>query len=86
MTKRAIAIEGFVKELTALTLDAFAINTGLQGLNPNLTPTQAYLLLTQTQLNLKAYLVDMLENNSEQAEALMAELNVKWQDPPPPLE
>jgi hypothetical protein len=82
MTKRAKAIQGFVSEITKLAIDATPIKMGIQGSNPNLSAIEATLLLSQCQLNMQAHLVDILENNPEQAEALMAELGINWKIPP----
>lgn len=82
MTKRAKAIQGLVTEITKIAIDGTPIRMAIQGTNPTLTALEAQLLLLQSQLNMQAFLVDILENNPEQAEALMAELNIKWRNPP----
>lgn len=82
MTKRARAIQGMVAEITKLGIDGMTIKMAIQGANPNLSPDAGRALLLQSQLNMQAHLVDILENNPEQAEALMAELNLKWRIPP----
>ena len=82
MTKRAKSIQAFVAELTKLTIDALPIKMAIQGNNPTLTSQEAKEILFQCQLNLQAHLVEIVENNEEQAEALMAELGVKWKTPP----
>jgi len=82
MTKRAKAIRGFVIELQTLALDGTPLRMALQGHSTTCTAQEAEERLHQSTLNLQAYLVDMLENNEEQAEALMKELGVRWNKPP----
>ena len=82
MTKRAKSIQGFVEELTKLTLDSTPLKMAIQGHNPSLSAVEATAIVRQCQLNLQAFMVGIVENNEEQAEALMAELNVKWNVPP----
>jgi hypothetical protein len=80
-TKKAIAIKGFVAELALLALDSMAIKTGLQGINPNISIKKAAEMLEQSQRSLMAFLVDIVETNPEQVEALMKELNFRWTTP-----
>jgi hypothetical protein len=82
MTKRAQAINGFMDTLSDLVLDSMAIRMAIKGGSTTLTVAQGEEVLKGYQRGLKAHLANIVENNDEQAEALMKELGVCWNEHP----
>lgn len=80
MTKRAQYIDKFVEDLAFLALNGIYYKTQAFGKNPDSPEEQKkaeknFLGHVST---LKATLCNIMENNEEQAEALMQELHLKW--------
>lgn len=78
MTRRASAITNFVNNLSDLALNGTPIRTALNGCNKTMTVQDGEKMLKQYTDNMKAHLIDIVEGNEEQAEALLAELKLSW--------
>lgn len=78
MTQKAKSINALVETLSLLAVNGTAIKLGI---NCPKTPEQKQEfndLLIHYQNALKAHLANIVEGNEEQAEALMADLGVRW--------
>jgi len=76
MTRKANAINGFIEELTMLALHGTALKLSLNGSNDLLSKKKGEEMLAQHQDAMKTHLVNIVEGNEEQAEALMTELGL----------
>ena len=82
MTKRAKAIQGLADQLGMLAMDGTPIKLSLSGNNKTMPVEEGRRILLQYKMNIQAHLVDLVENNDEQAEALMQELGIQWKSRP----
>lgn len=86
MTKRAKYIGKFVEELTELASNGLYIRSHATKARSD-TPEdiqrhkEAKEYLEKAEMKLKACMAEILENNPEQAEALMLDMGVKWTRP-----
>jgi len=86
MTKRAKYIGKFVEELAELASNGLYIRTHSTKPHSD-TPEdlkrhkEAKEYLEKSEMKLKACMAEILENNPEQAEALMLDMGVKWTRP-----
>lgn len=76
MTKRVLAIKGFVEELQQLALNGTPLRMAINGLNATMTAAQARKLLEKSEQTLQRHLVNIVEKNDEQADALLADLKI----------
>jgi hypothetical protein len=86
MTKRAKYISQIVDELVELALCGTFLRVNIdKPLNDSPKAKKdhddAKRIVRSKKINLKACFAEMFENNPEQAEALMADLKVKWETP-----
>lgn len=86
MTKRAKYIGKFVEELTELASNGLYLRSHARkpqsdSIEDQQRHKESKAYLEKTEMKLKAYVAEILENNSEQAEALMIELGVQWKRP-----
>ena len=81
MTRRAKAIERLVEEIQWIAVNGTPLRMAINGNNQQMTVVEAKQKIHQSALNMKASFADLMENNPEQAEALMQELGVKWNNP-----
>jgi hypothetical protein len=79
MTRRARAIQGFVEALTNFTMASMSIKMGLNKASMAiLSEAEAKESLLLHQQIMQGYLVHIVENNPEQAEALLADLGLNF--------
>ena len=80
MSKRAQYIDKFVEDLADLAINSIYFKTQAFGKHPSSPEEQqkAEKSFFERVSTLKATLCNIVENNEEQAEALMQELHLKW--------